>query len=528
MTYLLHQLLGEAAAGHPEREALACKGRSMTYAELEAAANGIANALLAAGVRPGDRVGIFVPKDLEMMAAVNGALKAGACFVPLDPMAPPPRVAAMVEDSTVSALVATPARAVELFESLERHRPGVVLLVDDGSGPADLPVPTIGYTDATSDPGASDPGVHGTELDLSCIAYTSGSTGAPKGVTHNHRSLLTAAEWFATRMRLSPEDRLVVHSPLHFLISGYSLWAAARVGAAAVLMAENEVGWGSEIARVIRDERITIWFSVNSALTLLLQTEPTPGSFPSLRIVAFGGAAFAEEDMRKLKKVVPDVEFVYFLGTTETWGNTTYHFRELPEEWPLPVGKALENVQVFLLKDDGGVAGPGEEGEMYVRTPSLMRGYWGQPEMTAEKVVPNPIDPHLPDPVYRTGDVARLRPDGNHVFVGRRDLQIKTRGYRVEPEEVERAISSHPAVKEVTVVAVAHPEWGKAIVAMVAPREEGALSVAEVKAQVADRLPLYMVPATVHIVEELPRTSSGKIDRPRIQSDMERAAASGQ
>jgi acyl-CoA synthetase (AMP-forming)/AMP-acid ligase II len=211
---------------------------------------------------------------------------------------------------------------------------------------------------------------------------------------------------------------------------------------------------------------------------------------------------------------------VYFLGSTEAWGTTTYHFTDPPyDHWPLPIGTPVANVQVILLGEDGHEVGAGGEGEAYIRTPSLMKGYWGQPELTAQAIVPNPVDPYLRDPVYRSGDILRLRPDGNYEFVGRRDLMVKSRGYRVEPEEIERTIISHPLVKESAVVAIPHPEWEKALVARVVPRESGTLTVADVKAHVADRLPLYMVPARVEIVDRLPRTSSGKPDRPRIQAE---------
>jgi amino acid adenylation domain-containing protein len=520
MTYLLHHLVSESAATHPDREALRCRGRSMTYQELEAASNGIARALIDAGVERGDRVGIYVPKDLEMMPAVNGAMKAGASFVPLDPGAPAPRVALMMEDCSPIALVATPGRAAEALQATE-YRPKLVLLVDDGSGPVELPCPTLSYADLTADPAATDPGVPSIEMDLSCIAYTSGSTGVPKGVMHTHRALLNAAEWFVERLSITAEDRLAVHSPLHFLMSGYSLWAAARTGASAVLITEDEAGWGSELARIIRDDGVTIWFSVNQALMLILQTDPGPASFPSVRSVAFGGAALTKDDMRQLKEVFPAVEFVYFLGSTEAWGTCSYHFTDPPyDEWPLPVGRPLSNVDVISLKEDGTVAGPGEEGELYVRTPSVMRGYWGMPDLTERALVPNPLDPHLRDLVYRSGDLLRLRPDGNYEFVGRRDLQAKIRGYRVEPEEVERVILSHASIREAAVVPVPHPEWGKTLVARVVPRGENSLTTADLKGYLADRLPLYMVPERVEFVEDLPRTSSGKLDRARVLAEV--------
>lgn len=529
MTYLIHHVLDDAAERYPDRVALRFKGRSMTYRELRAHANGVARTLADAGVQVHDRVGILVPKGFEQVAAVYGALKAGACFVPLDPLAPPARVAEMVRDSTPSAIVATPARAAELAEELEADLPRAFVLVDDGTGPVDLPVPAIAYAEATRDPDATAPDVHVVELDLCLIAYTSGSTGAPKGVMHNHHSIDVASAWFASEVGLRTDDVMAMHMALHFLMSPYILCSAPRVGATVVIMGEDETGWGTEIVRVIREERVSVWFSVSPAITLMVQGGAEPGSLPSLRFVAFGGAAFPRKDLEALKSLVPDAELMQVLGTTETLCITTYHFRELPPDdgQPLPVGPEISIGNAILLKEDGTRAGPGEEGEVFFRTPTLMRGYWKRPDLTAAALVPNPLDDTNPDLVYRSGDVVRLGEDGNHVFVGRRDNQVKTRGYRVELEEVERCILAHRLVRQAIVVALPHPEWVNVVGASVVPEPGASIDAADVKAHVADRLPAYMVPAEVRVVSELPTTSSGKVDRPRIRDEMAREAAAG-
>jgi amino acid adenylation domain-containing protein len=522
MRFLVHHLLAEAAARGPDREALRCRGRSMTYGELEESSNGIAATLVEAGVRPGDRVGIFLPKGFEAIAAINGAMKAGAISVPLDPLAPASLAADMARDAEIAALVATAGRASDLTA----HAAGgldlrVVIAVEEAGAPVEpVPFQTIDYGQIAAS-GARDPSVARSEVDLCSIVYTSGSTGVPKGVMVTHRAVVAAAEWFAWQMGVTGEDRLGVHPPLHLLLSAYTLCGAAWAGASAVLITEDEARWGSELVRIIRDEGIGVWFSVTMALSQVLRTDARHGDLPSLRAIAFGGAPTAPSDVRGIVELFHGARFVHILGTSESWHNSCYPFRDAPaDDGPLPVGRAPANVQTIVLTEDGRRAGPGEEGELYVRSPSMMRGYWRRPELTAAALVPHPLDPADGDLVHRTGDVLRVRPDGLLEFVGRRDLMVKTRGNRVEPEHIERTIVAHPWVQEVVVVAVPHPTWGVALVAQVVPVTGARISVRDVKAHVAERLPRYMVPSDVRIVDALPRTSAGKVDRARVRTEM--------
>lgn len=215
--------------------------------------------------------------------------------------------------------------------------------------------------------------------------------------------------------------------------------------------------------------------------------------------------------------MVPRAALWNIYGPTETNVVTYHRVRRLPEDdRTIPIGRACENSEVFALKDDGTPAAVGEEGELHVRGPTVMKGYWGRRERTAEVLVPNPLAPELGELVYRTGDLVRLREDGEYDFLGRRDHQIKSRGYRIELGEIEATMNAHPAVDQAVAVAVPHDEWGTAIVAWVQPREGQALSVNDVKRHVARRLPRYMVPSRVHIMQQLPRTSTGKIDRQQL------------
>lgn len=525
MVFALSQLLLRAAEVAPDREAVRCAGRSLTYSDLHAKSNGIARALIDGGVRRGDRVGLYLPKTEKAVAAVYGIMKAGAAYVPIDPRAPAVRAGTIAGDCAVSALVATPGRAEALLQELKDHRPRMVLLVDDEQAQTDLEIPTTTYAQATAHGSARDPGVPVIETDLAYILYTSGSTGMPKGAMLTHRHALTFVEWCASKIGTGTEDRFSSHAPLHFDLSVFDLYVAAYGAATVAIVPEDRAYYGLDLARFIREEHVTVWYSVPSALMLLTRAVAEPAAFPELRAVVFAGEVYPTKHLRSLCGLIPNAAIWNLYGPTETNVCTYYRVDELPDDdTPIPIGRACENTDVFAVRDDGTVAGPGEEGELYVRGSAVMKGYWGQPERSSEVLVPNPVSPRLSELVYRTGDMVRLRSDGNYDFLGRRDDQIKSRGYRIELGEIEAAIHTHPKVVEAVAVAIPHQEWGKAIVAYVVPKGDAALAEPDVKRHVAQRLPRYMVPVRVETVSTLPRTSTGKVDRQHLRTEASASA----
>jgi amino acid adenylation domain-containing protein len=516
MAYLLHHLVSEAAQRHASRVAARCRGRELTYDRLDVAANGVAAALIDAGVRPGDRVGVHLPKCVEMVAAVYGTMKAGAVYVPLDPKAPAPRLAKIWRDCSISALVSTSGRASTLLSELEGHAPRLTLLVDD-----DSPVPMTGtdvlrYEEATAD-AAADPGIRVVDDDLAYILYTSGSTGTPKGVMLSHRHALNFVRWCASTIGVGPDDRLSNHAPLHFDLSVFDLYLAALGGATVVPVPDEQAYFGTELVRFVEEEGITVWYSVPSALMLMARTLPQDGSASRLRAVVFAGEVYPTPELRHLRSLLPNVELWNLYGPTETNVCTYHRVRDLPEDHvPIPIGRACGNTEVFALRDDGRPADVGDEGELYVRGAAVMAGYWGRPEQGGEVLVADPLRPGRREPVYRTGDLVRLRADGEYDFLGRRDHQVKSRGYRIELGDVEAALGADPSLLESATVGVPHPDWGTAIVAWVVPRDGAEVTEATVKRFVAEVLPRYMVPSRVEVVDVLPRTSTGKVDRQRL------------
>jgi amino acid adenylation domain-containing protein len=522
--FTLHGLVSSAARRAPGRAAVRCSGRGLSYAELDAASNSLARTLIQGGVRPGDRVALFLPKGVEAVVSVYGVMKAGAAYVPLDPQAPVARGALVASDCAVAAVITTTGRLSHLLDAMREsgHQPTLAVVLEDGMGTADGPIDVRGFPEAVNGPDLTDPEVPVVDQDIAYILYTSGSTGVPKGVMLTHRNALTFVEWCARAIGIGPDDRVSNHAPLHFDLSVFDLYLAALGAATLVVVPSDEAYFGSALVDLIRREEITVWYSVPSALVLVTRALVEAGELPSLRSVVFAGEVYPTAHLRELRRLVPGVSLWNLYGPTETNVITFYRVDDLPQEdgQAIPIGRACGNTQVFAVKEDGGVAGVGEVGELYARGSTVMKGYWNRPEKTAEVLVANPVPNGLPDPVYRTGDLVRLRPDGDYDFLGRRDHQIKSRGYRIELGEVEAALAAHPALSAGVALAVPHEEWGKAIVAVVVPREGATVTVGEVKRHVAQRLPRYMVPADVRVLEMLPRTSTGKVDRQQLTREL--------
>ena len=354
------------------------------------------------------------------------------------------------------------------------------------------------------------------ETDLAYILYTSGSTGTPKGVMISHRNSLTFVDWAAAAAGLSEQDRVCSPAPLHFDLSVFDIFATCRAAACLTVLPEGAATFPVSIARWLEAERISVWYSVPSVLTLLacygsLQQFDLPG----LRMVIFAGEVFPPKHLARLIAELPHPRYLNWYGPTETNVCTAF---EVPAGWaddhPAPIGKACANTEVFAVTSEGRrVSRPGEEGELYVRGPSLMRGYWGQPAKTSEALVRNPFRAEYDELVYRTGDLVTLEPAGNYAYLGRRDSMVKVRGYRVELGEVEVTLHRHPAIREAAVLPVPDELLGSRLRAVVTADGGSNLTRESVLDHCRRWLPSYMVPDIVEFREEMPRTSTGKVDR---------------
>ena len=524
MDHLLHQLLHRSANSHPDRIAVEDADRSLTYAELEIRSNQFASLLADLGVSKGDRVGLYLEKSLESIVGIYGILKCGAAYVPLDPRAPAARLAYIAADCDLRVLVSGAEKAESWGELLEHGAPLEAIVVanaaDLGPDVALTGVKLLTARDVEAQNTAA-PVVRIGEHDLAYILYTSGSTGNPKGVMLSHLNALAFVRWAVERFEVGPKDRLSNHAPLHFDLSVFDLFAAAAAGAAVVLVPPELSVFPVQIRDFIEKKRITIWYSVPSLLSMLtLRGGMEGGEFPSLRTILFAGEVFPTKYLRQLMTLLPHVGFFNLYGPTETNVCTYYSVPALPEPKtePIPIGRAIDGVEVFAVTDDGRIAEPGEDGELYVRGPTVMHGYWGDADRTERALVRNPVGRghRHRDLVYRTGDLVRQRANGDYRLLGRRDHQIKSRGYRIELGDIESALYAHPSVVECTVVAVPDPLVTNRIKAYVVARDD--LNEQDATRFCARRIPGYMIPEKIEFRESLPKTSTGKVDRQALSA----------
>ena len=501
MTALLHELLTASAARNPAGPAVVDGARSVSYATLDAWSTAVAWELLDHGVQRGDRVGILATKSPEAVASIYGILKAGACYVPCDPAAPPARTSAIMRDCDLRLACVGAAQESLAAELAAAGTPLGHLVMLDGPQPAGV----AGGPDRGPLPGT------GSDTDLAYILYTSGSTGQPKGVMLTHRNALTFIGWAVAELGLRPGDRLSSHAPFHFDLSVLDLFGAAAAGASVWLVPAAASVFPARLASFIRDSGITIWYSVPSVLTMLVcRGGVRPGDFPALRAMLFAGEVFPVRFLRQLAGLLPHARFGNLYGPTETNVCTAYWLPGPPEDdQDIPIGTAISGTEAFIAPDSG-AASP-ESGELWVRGASVARGYWGDTERTSERFVPDPRPGHAPGIAYRTGDLVRRRDDGNLLFLGRLDSQIKSRGHRIELGEIETALRRHPGVRDAAVLAVPDDLVNNLIKACAAV--EPGTGELDLRTHCLALLPPYMIPDIIEVSAELPRTSTGKIDR---------------
>ena len=524
MSTLLPHLVTESAARFASRPALVMDGRTLTYAELESLSNRFARSLAGHGVRSGDRVALWLPRSIESVVALYGVMKAGAAYVPVDPGAPPARLAYIARDCAVAGLVTVAERAAALDETFAAGAPmRAVWFAEEGpsagaapggDAPRNAGMPNVTWAEVAAESDRA-PELRALEGDLAYILYTSGSTGEPKGVMLSHRNALAFVEWAGDVFQVTAQDRLANHAPFHFDLSTFDLFAGARAGAAVYPLSPRIASFPAAVARQWCADRLTVWYATPSTLVLML----TRGGLSSLdlsalRVLLFAGEVFPVKYLRDLMRLAPSARYANLYGPTETNVCTWLDVANPPEgDRPLPIGRACPYDDVLVLDESLKPVPAGAAGELWVRGATVMRGYWGRPERTALALQSIEIAPGVTDVAYRTGDLVRMQSDGNLEFLGRRDHQVKTRGYRVELGEIETVLHRHPGVDEAVVLAIPDDEVTHRLRAVVVTKAGVALDEAALRQHCADSLPRYMVPETIEFRRELPRTSSGKVDR---------------
>ncbi len=500
----VHELVEAQAARTPDAAAVRWAGGELGFAELDRRANRLAHRLRGMGVGADDRVGIHLERGPEMMAALLGILKAGAAYLPLDPRYPAERLAYMVADSGARVLVTQEALAGRLPEFTGR-----VVLVDgdDGEEHEVRSAPHAGEPEDAALPHSPSP------ENLAYVIYTSGSTGTPKGVAMPHRPLVNLLAWHL-RHGGGPL-RTLQFTTLGFDVSFQEIFATWCAGGTLVLVDEETRRDPAALLRQVEREGVERLFLPFAALQQLAETAQSRGVRPAaLREVVTAGEQLRVTDAVRGWFGALGIPLHNHYGPSETHVATAHVLAGDAAAWPLlaPIGRPVANARCYVLDAGGEPAPTGVPGELFLGGEGVARGYVGRPELTAERFVPDPFAAEPGARMYRPGDRARRRGDGVLEFLGRTDDQVKVRGFRVEPGEVEAVLERHPAVRE-AVVAVREDEPGdRRLVGYVVP-SGGAVSATALRGWLGERLPEYMVPSAVVVLEELPLTPSGKVAR---------------
>lgn len=504
-TKLLHHLTRTWADRAPASIVLEINNRSCTYLELEQASNRVARALLEAGLRPGERVGIYASKSIETVISMLGALKAGGVYVPLDPTGPAGRARLCMQDCLLRRLITTPPLLISLAnEAGSLALLDQVILIGNWTGDkikARGAVTTWSEIETLSDHPVGEQ--DRDENDLAYILYTSGSTGAPKGVAISHRNALAFVEWAGEEFQVAQTDRLSNHAPFHFDLSVFDLYAAFRSGARVILIDEATARRPRDLAQLISEKAVTIWYSVPSVLKLMLDHGGLESEkIENLRVILFAGEVFPIKYLHRLMRAVPAAAYYNLYGPTETNVCTYYQVKhtDLSRQEPVPIGRACSGDRVYVLDEHGHEIEGQEPGELWVEGPTVMQGYWSKGKIAERSAR------------YGTGDIVSRDSEGQLIYHGRKDGMLKVKGFRVEIGEVEAALWSHPGIVDAMVVPLKDVNENTYLLAAVVGRDE-ALSVLDVKRHCAKLLPSYMVPQVVKFFPHLPRTGTDKLDR---------------
>jgi long-chain acyl-CoA synthetase len=502
---LLQEILLATVARCPDRTALVAGNVRLSYREVADYACRLAHALRACGIRRGDRVAIYMDNGWQCAASIFGALLAGGVFVAVNAQTKRDKLAFIVRDAGVSVLVSEPHLA-RVFGPLAEQLPTLRVLC--APGVEVLPAGVENLDEVLADRPATPPPQPTISLDLAALLYTSGTTGDPKGVMHTHQSLLFVLESINEYLNFSQDDRLFSALPLNFGYGLFQWFSAVRAGATLVL--ERSFAYPAQAFKRMHDEAVTSFASVPTAYAMMLaQDAKQPLCFPSVRLVTNAAAALPAEFIPGIRRVFPRARLYKMYGQTECI-RSAYLEPALAEAKPESVGRAIPGTELFLRGEDDRPVAQSEVGILYVRGPHLMRGYWNQPEKTAEVLVPGPLPGEF---LLKTGDLFRQDVDGDFYFVARSDEIIKSRGEKVSPTEVENAIYSLPAVREAVVAGIPDALLGEAVCAFVASREGDELTAQQIKRVCSERLENHMVPKHVVFLPELPRTVNGKLSR---------------
>jgi amino acid adenylation domain-containing protein len=516
--FTLTDIIKKSVSLYPDNEAFKCENISISFKELDVKTSQLAECLKKSGVKKGDRIGIYLNRCIETAIAIYGILKAGAAYVPLDFTAPHSRTSFLIDNCGIVFIVTSDSqkRKIKSLVDINSSLKGIMGLS------LDLPIKTTSWDSIFSISLEKYEVIKINENNIAYIMFTSGSTGAPKGIMHTHRSGLNYAKLSANLYQVNFKDRVANHAPINFDISTFGYFTAPLAGASTVIITDAYTKFPVSLANLMEKEKLTIWYSVPLALVqILLSGALDRINLNNLRWVLFGGEVFGLKYLKELMQKWPNATFSNVYGPAEVNQCTYYNFNSLSSlESQIPIGKVWSQTDYKILDSYDNEVPKGTQGVLVIKTVTMMKGYWNNKELTEKSFYIEHDDENKDLIYYRTGDVVFENEDDDLIFVGRNDRQAKIRGFRIDLDEIETVLLEHPAVKEASVLINDLENNEKELYAAILLFEDIASSINELKSFCKKELPVYSVPERIRIFENLPKTSSGKIDRNVLKNNL--------